>query len=69
MRSWELTIEPLAKIEKNFKQKFCGVQGRGAAHPPYINVVPFHPKFYPRLYALGPRPLKKIPLAAGGIFN
>ncbi len=54
--------------EKPLNKSFVGSRGGGAAHPPYYKVVPLYPKSYPRLCALGPRPLKKEPLVAEGIF-
>jgi hypothetical protein len=49
-------------VKEQIIKSFVGSRGGGAAHPPYIKVVPLNPKFYkfyPRLYALGSRPLKK----------
>jgi len=59
MKNSRLLIEVLVKMMKEkIIKSFVGSRGGGAAHPPYIKVVPLHPKFYPGLYALGPRPLK-----------
>jgi len=56
-------------VKEQIIKSFVGSRGGGAAHPPYIKVVPLHPKFYPRLYALGSRPLKKSPWPPEAFFQ